>query len=86
MNPESIQIWTLAIHSKKIVSFTCDRQYRDCSPRALGHKGGKVNVLVYQFAGQTSKGPDSGGGLTWTPLPRAHPRPVRLRASTVGRA
>jgi hypothetical protein len=55
--PRSIQTITIANHSKKKVSFTYDGHYRECSPHALGRKGEKVNVLVFQFGGATSKGP-----------------------------
>ena len=34
-----------------------DGYYREMCPHAIGTKNGKEQVLVYQFAGDTSKGP-----------------------------
>lgn len=62
MNQSTIQTLALAIHSKRNVSFTYDGHYRECSPHALGHKGGKVNMLVFQFSGATSSGPITSDG------------------------
>lgn len=58
----TIQALSRAIQARQNVSFVYDGYYRECSPHALGYKGEKVNVLVYQFAGSTSSGPigDSG--------------------------
>ena len=51
-----------AIESKRNVTFLYDALPRVCSPHALGLKKGKYDCLVYQFAGETSKGPVTGDG------------------------
>lgn len=62
MNPNTKQQIISAISERKNISFTYDGHNRECSPHAIGLKAGKVNVLVYQFAGYTSKGPVVGDG------------------------
>lgn len=52
-----------AINGKRNVSFVYDGLHRECSPHALGGKKDKLNCLVYQFAGQTSKGPITGDAV-----------------------
>ena len=49
-----------AIITKQNVSFNYQDHLRLCSPHALGQKGGKTNVLVYQYGGMTSKGAVTG--------------------------
>lgn len=56
------EILVAAIRQQQNVSFSYQAHYRECSPHAIGHKKGKVNVLVYQFSGSTSKGPIVGDG------------------------
>lgn len=57
MNPTTKQQIISAISEQKNVSFTYDGHFRECSPHAIGFKAGRINVLVYQFGGHTSKGP-----------------------------
>lgn len=45
-----------AIENRRSVEFVYDGFLRRCSPHIVGQKLGNVNVLVYQYAGSTSKG------------------------------
>jgi hypothetical protein len=46
-----------AIRNKSCVRGMYDGHERFFCPHVLGGKDGKVNVLIYQYAGRTSKGP-----------------------------
>jgi len=61
-----------AIQSKSCVRGVYDGYERFFCPHILGGKGGKTNVLVYQYAGNSSKGriitppvPNDGPSSNW---------------------
>ena len=49
-----------AIKGKKQVLATYDNHEREFCPHVLGYKDNELRVLVYQFAGTSSKGPVRG--------------------------
>lgn len=67
------QLLQLAIQNKSCVRGVYDGHERFFCPHVMGYKkGGKTNVLVYQYAGRTSKGaiatpavPDNGPPDNW---------------------
>lgn len=66
MSSTTIETLKQAIKAKRNVAFTYDGHDRECSPHAIGWKDDKVNVLVYQFGGSTSKGKvTSQGPANW---------------------
>lgn len=56
MSPK-VQLLKDAINSKSCVRGVYDGYERYFCPHVVGYKNGKVNVLVYQYAGNSSKGP-----------------------------
>jgi hypothetical protein len=48
---------TLAIQTKTPVACDYNGFYREMCPHVVGWKAGKLQVLSYQFAGQSSSGP-----------------------------
>src|SRR5258708_31136384 len=49
------------IQQKLIVTATYHDQRRIMCPHAIGHKDGRLNVLFFQFAGESRSGLPSGG-------------------------
>jgi hypothetical protein len=54
-------VFRKAILERKQVIFTYQDRYREVCPHTLGLKAGKEQALVFQFAGESSKGLPPGG-------------------------
>lgn len=62
------QLLTTAIQEKRCVKAVYQGYTRYLCPHGLGYKGAKVNLMAYQYAGDTSKGPvkqGSGHAENW---------------------
>jgi hypothetical protein len=57
----SYAVMRAAILAKQQVTCIYDGLQREVCPHALGRKNGKEQVLVFQFAGQSSRGLPPGG-------------------------
>jgi hypothetical protein len=50
-----------AIIARRQVTCIYDGLFRECCPHAIGTKRGRTHVLLFQFAGQSSRGLPPGG-------------------------
>ena len=70
-------VFRTAILERKQVTFTYQGLPREVCPHTLGYKAGKEQALVFQFAGQSSKGLPPGG--EWSCLNLAQVQNVQTK-------
>ena len=58
-----------AISQKRNVSAIYKGLYRELSPHALGMKNGKLNLLSYQYGGESASGLTPGSPENWRCMP-----------------
>lgn len=58
-----------AISQKRNVSAIYKGLYRELSPHALGMKNGKLNLLSYQYGGESASGLTPGSSENWRCMP-----------------
>ncbi|MDX7953522.1 hypothetical protein P7D22_20360 [Lichenihabitans sp. Uapishka_5] len=67
-----------AVLTKRRVSFSYQGYHRETCPHAVGWKNGKEQVLVFQYAGESSKGLPPEG--EWRCMPVANVADARIQA------
>jgi hypothetical protein len=77
MPSSTYQLFRRAILTRKQVTCTYRRRYRELCPHILGHKDGREKALTFQFAGGSNSGLPPGG--EWRCLALAEVRDARLR-------
>ena len=78
MASATYDVFRRAILQEKQVTCIYDGYHRELCPLILGHSKGEEKVLVFQFAGETSKGKLPPGGA-WKCMFLAQVREARLR-------